>query len=158
MYTVVFQTSRIPPAAVNTWAGSLLNKKCIHQTGCPSSSLWSRFPSSLDPSFQPDQTQCLLLPVKQGDVISENMTRTRMNSQKKKLILMCCQAGFTAKVAAKQRSHIPLGCLPLNNIQGSYHEDFPNTIDGEEVAKEIEVFSLEGFWVLNPLLRDRNIV
>lgn len=61
---------------------------------------------------------------------------------------MCCQAGFTrfhtAKVAAKQRSHITLGCLKLNNIQGSYHEDFPNTIDGEEVAKEIEVFPLEG--------------
>lgn len=25
----------------------------------------------------------------------------------------------------------------------SYHEDFPDTVDGEEVAEEVEVFALE---------------
>lgn len=35
----------------------------------------------------------------------------------------------------------------------SHHEDFPHTVDGKEVAKEVKVFSLECLWVLNSLLQ-----
>lgn len=34
----------------------------------------------------------------------------------------------------------------------SYHEDFPDTIDGEKITQKIKVFSLESFGVLYSLL------
>lgn len=40
----------------------------------------------------------------------------------------------------------------------SHHEDFPNTVDGKEVAEEVEVFALECLWVLNSLLREAKVV
>lgn len=43
-------------------------------------------------------------------------------------------------------------------IKYSHHEDFPNTIDGKEVAEEVEVFALECLWVLNSLLREVKVI
>lgn len=34
----------------------------------------------------------------------------------------------------------------------TYHEDFPDTIDGEKITQKIKVFSLESFGVLYSLL------
>jgi len=35
----------------------------------------------------------------------------------------------------------------------TYHEDFPDTIDGEKITQKIKVFSLESFGVLYSLLK-----
>lgn len=43
-------------------------------------------------------------------------------------------------------------------IKYSHHENFPNTVDGKEVAEEVEVFSLECLRVLNPLLREVKVL
>ena len=40
-----------------------------------------------------------------------------------------------------------------NKCDSSHHEDFPNTIDGKEVAEDVEVFPLECLWVFNSLLK-----
>lgn len=45
--------------------------------------------------------------------------------------------------------------MPEYNCECSNHEDFPNTIDGKEVAEEVEVFPLECPGVLNSLLKIR---
>lgn len=37
----------------------------------------------------------------------------------------------------------------------TYHEDFPDTIDGEKVTQKIEVFSLESFGVLYSFLEKK---
>lgn len=37
----------------------------------------------------------------------------------------------------------------------TYHEDFPDTIDGEKVTQKIEVFSLESFGVLYSFLEEK---
>lgn len=34
----------------------------------------------------------------------------------------------------------------------TYHEDFPDTIDGEKITQKVEVFSLESFGILYSLL------
>lgn len=47
--------------------------------------------------------------------------------------------------------------LPEDTCKCSHHEDFPNTIDGKEVAEEIEVFSLECLRVLDSLLREGEV-
>lgn len=39
-----------------------------------------------------------------------------------------------------------------HNKTFTYHEDFPDTIDGEKITQKIKVFSLESFWVLYSLL------
>lgn len=38
----------------------------------------------------------------------------------------------------------------------TYHEDFPDTIDGEKVTQKIEVFSLESFGVLYSFLEKKH--
>lgn len=35
----------------------------------------------------------------------------------------------------------------------TYHEDFPDTIDGEKITQNIKVFSLESFGILYSLLK-----
>lgn len=37
----------------------------------------------------------------------------------------------------------------------TYHEDFPDTIDGEKVTQKIKVFSLESFGVLYSFLENK---
>lgn len=39
----------------------------------------------------------------------------------------------------------------------TYHEDFPDTIDGEKISQKVEVFSLESFGILNSLLEIQKV-
>lgn len=48
--------------------------------------------------------------------------------------------------------------MPKDICKCSHHEDFPNTIDGKEVAEEVEVFPLECLRVFNSLLREAKVV